>query len=337
MPLTKKAFWRPEDTEFVFRKILEVRKNELVAREILPLNTETPAFSHSYTVEYLEETGSARVTESGNNADDLTFVGEQGGAVTGKLFNIDAGLKVTQDDLDSAAARREMGKGNSYPVSEKRLNGARRFISEQENKICFHGMKSKDEKKIVKHGLFNWPGVSVTPVAPIGTLNSPGNDEEKRLLSNMTTIQKLTTFLTAKKDLEKSGKYKAKICLISDEDFLELLMPFSESETITTLDWLMSKKDILFPGGFVRTQDLNPGVLKKKGNGNNLLGGFVLMENTADVVELIEARELDVVTEPMKEIEGYMRMKAFEKIGGVHVNRPEGILVRTGTSRLVVA
>lgn len=337
MPLVKKSFWRPEDTEFVYRKLLEVRKNELVAREVLPLNTEAPSFSHTYTVENLEETGQAQIVESGNNSDDLPFVGEQGGSVTGKLFIIQAGMKITQDDLDSASARREMGKGNPYPVSEKRLNGARRFIAENENRISFHGLKTKDGKKIIKHGLFNFPGVSVSGVSAIGTLNSPNGDEEKRLLSNMTPIEKLKTFLGAKKDLEKSGKFKAKVCLLSDEDYLDLLMPYSDSETITTLDWLLSKKDILFPGGFVRTQDLNPSIVKFKGTGNNLLGGFVVMENTSDVVELIEAQELNIVTEPMKEIEGYMRIKAYEKIGGVHVHRPEGIIVKTGTSRQVNA
>lgn len=330
MPITTRNIWRKEDFEYVKKGILTPREDELVARQVFPIDNETPSFAHTYTIEQMRETGEAQVVESGSESGDIPFVGEVGSAENGKLFIIRTGIRVTQDDIDAAASRRTLGKGNPYPVKEKRVDGARKFISEQENKMCFHGLIKAG--KVIKPGLLNWPGIIIEPVPASGTLNSASTNPQKRSWINKTPEQKLKDLLHAKKILERKGKYKAQICLISDEDWQELLQPYSESSTHSTLDWIAdkNKSDAIFPKGFIRTSDLNGEIATFKLD-SLLAGGFCVLEDTADVVEMIVAKDLEVTETPFDEWKDEVRIKAVEKIGGVHVHRPKGIVVMTGT------
>ncbi|WP_412054866.1 hypothetical protein [Leptospira interrogans] len=59
------AIFRKEDSEYIQKRIITPRTNELVARSIFSVNTDTPSYAQSYTVEHVENTGSALVRESG--------------------------------------------------------------------------------------------------------------------------------------------------------------------------------------------------------------------------------------------------------------------------------
>ncbi|MCH1911052.1 hypothetical protein L9Z17_03350 [Leptospira noguchii] len=58
------------------------------------------------------------------------------------MLVIEAGFRITQDDLDAAEARRQSGKGSEYPVSEKRLNGTRRYICREGKSGYFSRLES---------------------------------------------------------------------------------------------------------------------------------------------------------------------------------------------------
>lgn len=110
--MVDKAVYRKADSEYIQKVILTPRKNELVARAIFDINEDTPSYYHSYTVEHVEDTGSAQIIESGVRSNDMPFIGEKAGSQGDKLFVIRAGFTITQDDLDQAEARRQSGKGS---------------------------------------------------------------------------------------------------------------------------------------------------------------------------------------------------------------------------------
>ncbi|MFQ3855940.1 major capsid family protein [Leptospira kirschneri] len=324
--MVDKAVYRKADSEYIQKVILTPRKNELVARAIFDINEDTPSYYHSYTVEHVEDTGSAQIIESGVRSNDMPFIGEKAGSQGDKLFVIRAGFTITQDDLDQAEARRQSGKGSEYPVRDKRLNGTRRFIAEQENKVIFHGLKLAG--KTIKQGLFNWSGIGEDNVAATGS----GTGSDKYLFKNKTPEQILNDFIDAKAQLEGSGLYKAAGCLIDDEDYLWLLRPISNQNSMTTLQWLLSNQDLMFPRGFIRTKDLSHKFLNKK-IGSDLVGGFCLFDNSSDVAEIILASDLEVKESLWDGFDGYMKVKAEEKIGGIHVYKPKGIVMRYGTHK----
>ncbi|WP_061266097.1 major capsid family protein [Leptospira interrogans] len=319
------AIFRKEDSEYIQKRIITPRTNELVARSIFSVNTDTPSYAHSYTVEHVENTGSALVRESGVESDDMPFVGEKAGSQGDKLFVIEAGFRITQEDLDQAEARRQSGRGSEYPIRDRRLDATRQFIAEQENRIVFHGLRVGGKQ--VKQGLFNWNGILSDMVAA----NGSGSGNEKYLLKNKNPDQILLDLIDAKAQLEGSGKFKAAGCLIDDEDYMWLLRPMPLQNSMTTLQWLLSNKEVMFPRGFIRTKDLSAKVLKKK-VGSNYVGGFCLFDDSPDVAELIIANDLEVRETPWDNFDGNMKVKAIEKIGGIHVYNPKGIVMRYGTN-----
>ncbi|WP_016759910.1 major capsid family protein [Leptospira weilii] len=319
------AIFRKEDSEHIKKELLTPRKNELVARNIFDVNSDTPTYSHSYSAESVEDTGSARIRESGSDADGLPLVGEKATKETDNLLVIEAGFRITQDDLDAAEARRQSGKGSEYPVSEKRLNGTRRYIAEKENRVIFHGWSLSGKK--IKNGLFNWPGINEGQISEVGNGKT---GISKRLWKYKTPEQILADIVDAKAELEGSGKFSAAGILIDDEDYLRLLMPVSSSSNVTTLQWLLQNKELFFPRGFIRTKDLSYNILNKK-IGNDSVGGFCVFDDASDVAEIIIARDLEVVEETFNAFDGQMRVRAFEKVGGIHVYQSKGIVMRYGT------
>jgi hypothetical protein len=317
-----RALFRKEDFNYIQKRILTPRKNELVVRSIFSINNETPTYSHTFEVENVQDTGSAQVVESGADSDNIPFVGESVGSQKGVLFKIRDAIRITEDDLEAADARRQSGKGSEYPVQEKRLDAARRFIAESENKLGLHGFVKAG--KIVQPGLLNWPGVVSEPVS--------GANTDARLFSGKTPQVILKDIIDAKKQLEGSGKFKAAGILISDEDYLHLLNPYSESTTITILQWLLSHQDLVFPKGFIRSQDITPQHSGFK-DGNTKVGGFAIFDDSADVAEFMIARDLEVVQTPWDEYRGEMKIKCHEKVGGIYVYQPKGIVIRTGSSK----
>ncbi len=319
-----RALFRKEDFNHIQKRILTPRKNELVLRSIFPINNETPTYSHTFEVEHVTDTGSAQIVESGADSDNIPFVGESVGSLKGNLFKIRDAIRITEDDLEAADARRQSGKGSEYPVQEKRLDAARRFVSETENKLGIHGYTKAG--KIVQPGLLNWPGVDIQPVA--------GANTDARLFSGKTPQAILKDIIDAKKQLEGTGKYKASGILISDEDYLTLLNPYSDAVTFTILQWLLTHQEMIFPKGFVRSQDITPANSGFK-DGNTKIGGFCMFDDSADVAELIIARDLEVVQTPWDEYKGELKIKCHEKVGGIFVYQPKGIVIRTGSSKAV--
>lgn len=317
-----RALFRKEDFNYIQKRILTPRKNELVVRSIFPVNNETPTYSHTFEIENVQDTGSAQVVESGADSDNIPFVGESVGSQKGYLYKIRDAIRITEDDLEAADARRQSGKGSEYPVREKRLDGARRYIAEGENRLGLHGFKKAG--KVVQHGMLNWPGVVSQPVS--------GANTDARLFSGKDPQVILKDFIDAKKELEGTGKFKAAGILLSDEDFLHLLNPYSGATTITILQWLLSHQELVFPKGFIRSQDITP---QNSGfmDGNTKVGGFAIFDDSADVAEFMIARDLEVVQTPWDEYRGEMKIKCHEKVGGIFVYQPKGIVIRTGTSK----
>ncbi|EMM77079.1 major capsid family protein [Leptospira santarosai] len=320
------AIYRKEDSEYIQKRIITARKNELVARSFLPIDEDTPSYSLRYTVEHVEDTGSARIREAGSDSDGMPLIGEKAGTQGDALFVIEAGFKITRDDLEAAEARRQSGKGSEYPVSDKRLDGTRRFIAEQENGIIFNGLKLAG--KIIKPGYFNWPGINEGQVADSASSQS---GIKKRLWKYKTPNQILADIVDAKEELEGDGKYHAAGILIDDRDYMRLLMPVTENSTVTTLQWLLQNKDVFFPRGFIRTKNLSYDILGKT-IGNDSVGGFCIFDDAADVAEMILARDLEVIEGDWDKFSGKMKVRAEQKTGGVHVHKPKGIVMRYGTN-----
>ena len=73
---------RKEDLLAIENTLYEVKREELIARQLLQVNSSYPAYAQEVGYDWYDRNGSAAIIAAGGSANDVPFVGENGGRET---------------------------------------------------------------------------------------------------------------------------------------------------------------------------------------------------------------------------------------------------------------
>ncbi|HPA70777.1 MAG TPA: DUF2184 domain-containing protein [Spirochaetota bacterium] len=314
MTVKHDAILRKEDLLAIENTLYEPKKEELVARGFIKLNTNFAPFAQEIGYDWFDRTGSAKILAAGGSAKDVPFVGENGGRETMKVYDIVTGIRYTKAERMAAQAKSALGKGPVVNLDTSRVATARRFVAETENRLAFVG----DAKHKIK-GLLNMLGITSESVAASGT---GAGDSAKRLWTNKTPKLKLADLLTGKKKVEAGNIFKARVLLIDSDHFNQLLEPFSDSSPMTVLKWLQTE------GAFFE-KIIVTSALNHAHNGFSTVDAFAILDNDPEIIELAVVEDL-ALGDPVYDILGTSEQVASERTAGCIIRHPSAIYVGKG-------
>lgn len=302
------VFFREEDLIAIESVLYTPKDEELVARKFISVNTAFAPFAVEIGYDWYERTGSAKILSAGAGAKDIPFVGEKGGRETMKVYTIATGIRYTKEERMAAQAKSALGKGASISLDTLRVETARRYVAEVENKIAFVGSKSHGIKGILNHS-----GVTAETVA-----NGTGG---KTTWADKTPIEKLKDLLKAKKTVEKGNLFKARVLLLDSDSYNSLLLPYSDSSPMTVLSWIQSQ-------GAYFEKIISTSALNADNNGLSA-NAFCVMDNAREIVELAVVEDL-TLGNPVYDIIGTSEQGVTERCAGCIIRHPAAIYVGKG-------
>lgn len=304
---------RKEDFLAIENVLYKQVLDEMVARQIAHVNSSYATYSREIGYDYYTRTGSAVILAQGASAKDLPFVGEDGGRITQKVFAIATGIRFTLEERLAFQARSSLGKGPVAPMDTLRIETARRYISETENRLFFVG-----DAKYGIVGLLNHPEVIVQDVAQ-GTTGADA--AAKRLWSNKTPKEILKDILTAKTAIEGDGLFKSKILVMPPTARLRLLQPYSDLSPITVQQWLESNGAY-----FEKIIETRSMLAAYNGFG---VDAFCLLDDNREVLELAVIEDLSL-RNPVYDILETSEQAVIEKTAGAIIRHPTAIYIGKG-------
>lgn len=308
------VFLRTEDMLAIENTLYETKKEELLARSFLNINTNFPPFAQEIGYDWYDRTGSAKILAAGASAADVPFVGEKGGRETMKVYDIVTGIRYTKVERMAMQAKSALGKGPVVNLDTTRVATARRFVAETENRLVFVG----DAQHKIK-GLLNMSGITSELVVASGT---GAGDSAKRLWKNKTPRQMLADLLTGKKQVEKGNLFKARVLILDSDHFNQLLEPFSDSSTVTVLKWLTAE-------GAYFDRIVVTSAMNNAHNGFRNENAFMILDNSPEIVELAVIQDLDL-GDPVYDILGTSEQAVIERSAGCIIRHPSAIYVGRG-------
>jgi len=302
------VFFREEDLIAIENVLYTPKDEELVARKFISVNTAFAPFAVEIGYDWYERTGSAKILSAGAGAKDIPFVGEKGGRETLKVYTIATGIRYTKEERQAAQAKSALGKGASVSLDTLRVETARRYIAEVENKLAFVGSKSHGIK-----GILNHTGITAETVA-----NGAGG---KTTWADKTPVEKLKDLLKAKATVEKGNLFKARVLLLDSDAYNSLLLPYSDSSPMTVLAWIQSQ-------GAYFEKIISTSAMSSE---NNTLSAdaFCVMDSAREIVELAVIEDL-TLGNPVYDIIGTSEQGVTERCAGCIIRHPGAIYVGKG-------
>lgn len=309
MPVLKK-----EDLLQIESILYKPKEQELAARKIARVNTNFLPYAREIGYDVYSRTGKAKIVAAGAGANDIPFVGEDMTRVTQPAIDIVTGVRYSFDELEAMQAKRSLGKGAVFALDTTRVESARRYVAEQEDKICFVGSTDYGID-----GILNVSGTTTEDVAQGAT---GATAAEKRLWANKTALEILTDIHKAKQTIEKDGYFKAKTLVLPPSSKLRMLKPFNELSMLTLMEWF--KQNGLFFDSIVETN-----ALEKTHNGFSTVDCFMVLDNDPEVIELAVLKDL-TLGNPETDWTGETKMKVMERIAGYIIRYPQAIYIGKG-------
>lgn len=312
------GLFTPDDFLQISNVLYTPRQDEMLARRIFSIDNSFAPYAREIGYDYYDRTGSAKIMAKGGGAKDIPFVGENGGRVTQKVYDIVSGIRYTKDELRAIEAKRALGKGPSIQLDTLRVSTARRYISETENKLTFSGDTEYGIKGIFDDTFYNGTNLGVKEnVANSGT----GVGAAKLLWANKTPAQIRTDLHTGVKKVEKDGLFKSRILIVDPENYSLLRSPFSDNDSRTLLDWLMST-------GMYFEQIIASRNMLATINGDSV-DYFMILDNAPDIVQMAIVEDL-YLGDPVQDIVGTVEMAAMESFGGIELRHPAAVYIGKG-------
>ena len=309
MTVRHDAILRKEDLLAIENVLYEPKKDELVARSAVQVNSNYPAYAQEIGYDWFNRKGSAKIIAAGGSAKDVPFVGEDGGRETMKVYTIAAGIKYTKAERMAFQAKSALGKGAVVNIDTSRVVTARRFVAETENRLFFVG----DAQHKIK-GILNKAGITVENVSADGTGSST-------LWSTKTPAKILANFLTAKEKVEGAGIFKGRVLMLPPNARLKLLKPYSDQSPMTVLKWLETEG--LY---FERIIESRAMLSTYNGLGSD---AFCLFDNDPEIIELAVIEDI-LLGDPVYDILGDSEQAVTERCAGAIIRHPSAIYVGKG-------
>jgi hypothetical protein len=307
-----------EDLRDIEKVLYEVRKPELIARQLFSVNTAYAPWAQTISYKWFEHSGAARIRAAGSSAKDLPMIGEKGGMETHKVFNIEVGISYEANELLEVAALRS-SKGPSISIDTIRIASSRRSIAEKENRVAFAGSSEHGIQ-----GVLYKDGITKENVAATGTLNGASTDPQKRQWANKTSIQMIKDLAYGKATVEKDEIFNATTLVLPTTVKENSIIPISDSEPMSVLKWL--KEEGVYFNKVVFTSALN------KENSGLASDAFLIFDDSPDVIELATPDDLRM-TAPVYDVLGGSQMAAVLRTAGCLVRYPSAVYVGLGIAR----
>jgi hypothetical protein len=294
------------------------REEEMVARTLLRLNTSYASYAEEIGYDYYQREGSAKILAKGGGSKDIPFVNEKGGRVTQRVYDIVTGIRWTIAEQEAIAAKRALGKGPSVQLDTLRVESARRFIMEKENKLTFVG----DTEYGIK-GLFDssFYGANLGTSENVATTGTGSTDANKRLWANKTPQNILKDLRSGMETVENDGLFKARSLILSPKAYNQLRQPYSDENVMTVLDWI-NTNGMYFENIFTSR------VMQATNNGDTV-DYFMVLDTDPEVVELAIVDDIKLL-DPVYDIVRTMEQAVVESYGGVLFRHPAGAYIGKG-------
>jgi hypothetical protein len=305
---------REQDLRQIEQTLYTPKESELVARKILRVNNNFNKFASEIGFEWYSRKGSAKILATGASAKDVTFVGEDGGKAIQKVYDIVSGIRFSFKEIEASQFRGTQTNVPSVRLDMLRVESARRFIAETENRLVFVGDSSYGIK-----GILNFDGITSEDVAQ-GAFS--GTAAQKRLWANKTPKEILADLRTARTTARQKGLFNPDTLVLPPDQFDMLDQPYSDESTMTIRMWLTSQ-GINFPKVFSAKE------LTKEYNGFSTVDCFFVMDSSPEIAEIAVTRELEL-TNPVYDLMGNSEQVAIESLAGVVLRHPKAVYVGKG-------
>jgi hypothetical protein len=305
---------REQDLRQIEQTLYTPVESELVARRILRVNTNYSKFARAIGYHYYERRGSAKILAMGAGAKDVPFVGEDGGEVISKVYDIVSGIRYTMKEIEASQFRGTQTNVPSVRLDMLRVETARRFIAETENRIVLVG---DADHKI--QGVLNATGITSEDVAQ-GAFS--GTAAQKRQWVNKTPQEILKDIRHAKTTARQKGLFNPDTLVLPPDQFDMLDQPYSNESTMTIRNWL-SSQGVNFPKVFSAKE------LGKDYNGFATVDCMLVMDSNPTILEIAVTREMELLN-PVYDIVGNSEQAVLESLAGAIIRHPKAIYVGKG-------
>ncbi|EMK12870.1 PF09950 family protein [Leptospira sp. serovar Kenya str. Sh9] len=274
------------------------KKEELKLRKIARVKSDFPSYAREIGYDVDTGEGGAVVTAAGAKPKDIPFVNESVDRVIQPAVDFTTAISYTDDEMEAAMAKRALGKGPAYPLDQRRVEKARRYISEKEDYTGFNGNRALKVPGMITSAGYNVEGPNFAT------------------LTNATAM--LNELHRGKAIIEKDDIFKARTLLLTPEDRARLLKPLNDYNSITLFEWFKAN-------GLYFDNILSSTALRKE---NNVLNRdlFLVLDSDPEVIELAVLKDI-TLGKPVTDYTGVTKMMVTERFGGSIVYYPEGIYV----------
>ncbi|AXX17433.1 DUF2184 domain-containing protein [Leptospira borgpetersenii] len=135
-------FLTNNDLLYVMSTLMTPKKEELKLRKIARVKSDFPSYAREIGYDVDTGEGGAVVTAAGAKPKDIPFVNESVDRVIQPAVDFTTAISYTDDEMEAAMAKRALGKGPAYPLDQRRVEKARRYISEKEDYTGFNGNRA---------------------------------------------------------------------------------------------------------------------------------------------------------------------------------------------------
>ena len=295
-----------EDLRQIESILYREKEDELVGRQIFSIKTDFTAGAEEIGFDSFSRQGTAKILAAGAGAADVPFVDGDKVRHTQKVFTLANGFMIKKRRLKAIEAANLNGKGPQINDETLKIETARRFMSELEDRIIFNGDTDHNIDGVLTHaGISSEVTTSATAWA------------------SATPTQILADLREAKNQLEESGFFKARVLVLSQKAWNVLQAPFSTETIITIAQWLQSQ------GSYFDTVVTTRAMLTEF-NGSTFSDDiFMVVDNEPENIQLGLVEDM-VMNEPDRDFLGDMKFSITEEFGGPMIRHPSAIAVRTG-------
>lgn len=313
MSIKSDANLKKEDLLFIESVLYEAKREELVARQLVKVNTNYPEYAQEVGYDWFDANGSAKILAAGGSANDIPFVGEKGGRETAKVYTIATGIRYTQAERLAIQSKNALGKGPSISLDTIRVAAARRYVAEVENRLFFKG-----DSTFNITGVLNKSGITSESVAEGAT----GADAAaKRLWTNKTPKEMLEDILKSIETVEAKGIFSVKAFAFPQSAKFRLMRPYSDQNPMTLMNWLRSEGGITQEIVFTNALDAS--------NSGLSVACFVALDNSPEIIELAVPQDLKL-GQPVYDLLETSEQAVTEKTAGAIIRHPAAIYVGKG-------
>ena len=295
-----------EDLRQIESVLYREKEDELIGREVFNVNTSWTPGAEEIGFDSYSRQGSAKILAAGGGAADVPMVDGDKVRHTQKVFTLADGFNIDRRRLKAIEAANVLGKGPQINDETLKIETARRFMAELEDRIIFNGDTDHGIDGVLTHtGISSEAATSATAWA------------------SATPTQILADLREAKNELEKDGFFNSRVLILSPTSWNVLQQPFSTETIITIAQWLQSQ------GAYFDKVVKSRAMLDAFNGASFSSDIFMVVDNDPENIELALVEDM-VMNEPDTDFLGDMKFSVVEEFGGPMIRHPSAIAVRTG-------